>query len=785
MKNVKRVIALLLIMLLCVSGVTDVAPIYAYAQNWETMQRADGNLQTLSQDMSIEGSNSIGNMIASELTSKQEEQRENNGCNIFSAEVDKKCVSVSLETVKDGTLVAAIYEEDGIKMLASGTKTVKAGEEKAEVTIDTDSMPSYFYLRVFLVDSDTLQPLASSYESPNYTKEMQEFLSKTTEDFDKDRVYNMDEDKATNFIVYKENTKVIYQSGETNRLVSAEEGKNQYTFENADETITSLSTGDIFVYDRGENNLLVVKVADIQKDGTTVTITGEDASMEEAFAYVKIEGDADTSEVTVDNSTCEEGVVYNGLVEEKEDTAEKQTQPVPPENGEVTAEAGQVDAIDLVGSVSKGLSYTFLDKKLVGGDTNNIKLSGGIEYKNRTSLKLYLTMDYQYMELKIENAIKVNIAVEGRAKGSISLGTLGFMPVAGVIIEITPKFVVEANAKIEAQGTLKGTAGFSVSSDEGMKNLSSFPNFKSSGIQTEGTIFIGLSLDPRVAIICDEIVKVGFKSKIGAEIKGTMTHWKPKSDSEIHSCNQCIDGDISGKFTVEFETKFLNQDKLKFKLLIAEVTVKVADFYYSFDQQKGGWSTCPYQKYKVDITVKDEEGKSIGSVRIKAPFSVKDVDGQVRDADFLITDSEGNVKGYLASGEIMLQVSKDGYEEVEKKTVVKDGNKKIAIKLTKKPEGIQEPEKTKKPEASEEPKNPTEGNEGTKQKYSSVPRKILSNVGSVTSKEHYHTSNSNHKESYIQSNCYCGQCICRQQETEKSHRWQEYNNYWQKGISRL
>lgn len=361
MRNAKKVITLLLTMVLLVSGVADVVPIHVYAQNMETMQRADGNLQAFSQKMNIEGSNSIGNMIASELTSKQEEQRENNGCNIFSAEVDKKCVTIFLETIKDGTLVAAIYEEDGIKMLASGTTTVKAGEEKAEVTVDTDSMPSYFYLRVFLVDSDTLQPLASSYESPNYTKEMQEFLSKTTEDFDKDRVYNLDKDKTTNFAVYNEDTQVIPQSSTTNQLVSVNDQKEQYVFMNADENITSLHVGDIFVYNLEEDDILIVKIGEIQKNGTTVIITGEDSSLEDVFDYVKIEGDSSTMEAEVDASTCEEGVVYNGLVEE--DTAAMKSWSVPSKDKKVTEDAAQVDAVDIGGSQNLVLSYSFLEKK--------------------------------------------------------------------------------------------------------------------------------------------------------------------------------------------------------------------------------------------------------------------------------------------------------------------------------------------------------------------------------------------------------------------------------------
>lgn len=51
----------------------------------------------------------------------------------------------------------------------------KKGEQAASVTIDISAMPNYYYVKAFLIESDSFKPLCTSYESPNYTREMQEF----------------------------------------------------------------------------------------------------------------------------------------------------------------------------------------------------------------------------------------------------------------------------------------------------------------------------------------------------------------------------------------------------------------------------------------------------------------------------------------------------------------------------------------------------------------------------------------------------------------------------------
>ncbi|MFR8247158.1 MAG: hypothetical protein ACLU9V_04380 [Roseburia sp.] len=61
-------------------------------------------------------------------------------------------------------------------------------------------------MRGYLIETETLRPICTVYESSMYTQEMQEFLAKTTDDFDEEKVLNLDDDDTNNFAVYGDDT---------------------------------------------------------------------------------------------------------------------------------------------------------------------------------------------------------------------------------------------------------------------------------------------------------------------------------------------------------------------------------------------------------------------------------------------------------------------------------------------------------------------------------------------------------------------------------------------------
>lgn len=369
----KQIVAFMLALAMLAGGnlpaVVSAEPLAVSAEAAESTNSGTG----LENDLTVAGNNSFGNLLASEFNQKAEAQQENNGYNIFSVEMDdgKKNAIVNFETLQDATLTVGIFDEKGVQLLASGSRKVSAGE--TDVTIEIEgSVPQYFYLSAFLADSESLRPLCTSYSSSVYTKEMQEFLAKKTTDFDSDRVLNLDDDTANNFAVYADDTKVIEQKNNTNTVKKADDTKNTYVIENANSDITSLQKGEIFAYqyrdESGENGFLIVKVADISVENGTATIHGEEISMDEVFAYIKIDEEAGQDDLKVDDAPLEEGIVYNGT--------EK--------NGKLYGKASSRINLDKTGT--KEMSYSFMDLK---SESGNVKLSGGLNLKLDASVKLY------------------------------------------------------------------------------------------------------------------------------------------------------------------------------------------------------------------------------------------------------------------------------------------------------------------------------------------------------------------------------------------------------------
>ncbi len=634
----KKVISAVLT--LCI--VCSVFSVTAFAES-ESAVGGQGVQTNIGDDMNIRGTNSFGSMVTSELEQESDKQEENNGFNIFSVEVTGKTATAEFETLQDSTLVVAIYDESGVEMLASGKAEVKKEDKTAEVTIDIETMPKYFYLRAFLVDEEVYRPLCSAYESPNYTQEMQEFFAKTTDDFESDKVLNLDSDKANNFAVYDEETKIIEQNGNKNQVASVDDEGQKYVIENADSSITSLKAGDIFSYNYGDDELLIVKVKSISVSGTTATIYGDEVELDEVFDYVKIDENADLSNAEVDPSTCDEGVTYEGMNEESD-----------PEG------LSSVGA-SIEGSMSKSISLKI--KSLV---------EGGIDLKVEAKTKVYVTLQYQYVEFSIDYSVKISVAVKvDIIDAKIRLASIAISPVPGLYIELTPSIVFEGNVKVELSGTLKGSIGIRATGDTGIENISKTPSFKTE-LKVEGTFFVGLSMEPRVGIV-GSIATIGLEAKAGAEIKASLSIYNSDdyklTPSVKHDCKKCVAGTISAKFSLSGDVCFLKMDKLKYKKTFLESKIKLCDFYYSFDFNEFAFTTCPHQKYKVTVTVKDSKGDPVSGATVNNDYT---------------TNDDGVAELYLNAGQYNITASKAGAGDAKKSITIADYSKSITLKLSEK-----------------------------------------------------------------------------------------------------
>ncbi len=634
----KKVISALLV--LCI--VCSVFSVTAFAES-DSAAGEQGVQTNIGEDMNIKGTNSFGSLVTSELEQKADSQEENKGFNIFSVEVTGKTAAAEFEALQDSTLVVAIYDESGVEMLASGKAEVTKEDTTAEVTIDIETMPKYFYLRAFLVDEEVYRPLCNAYESPNYTQEMQEFFAKTTDDFESDKVLNLDSDKTNNFAVYDDETKIIEQNGNKNQVASVDDEGQKYVIENADSSITSLKTGDIFSYNYGDDKLLIVKVKSISVSGTTATIYGDEVELEEVFDYVKMDETGDLSNAEVDPSTCDEGVTYEGI--DDEEASPKNLSPV---------------GADIEGSIGTSISLEFK-----GSIQGKFKL--GVEAKT----KVYVTLQYQYVEFSIKYSAKLSFAIKAKfAEKKFKITTIGISPVPGIYIEFTPSVVVEADVQIELSGTLSGSVGIRATMGSGIEDISKSPSFKSE-LKVKGTVFIGLSMEPRVGVLSD-IVSVGMEAKAGAELEASMSLYDSTDNASPpvkHDCAKCIKGEISIKKSLSADVCFLKMEKLKLKRTFYEKKFKLCDFHYSFDYNEFAFTTCPHQKYRVTVTVKNSKGEAVSGAKVNDQYE---------------TDSNGKTQFYLAGGNYKFTAAKDGVGTAKKTVKIKKNAVSVKMRLASK-----------------------------------------------------------------------------------------------------
>ena len=595
----------------------------------EELRETEKTDTRVTSELMVRGTDSFGSMFAQEFSGVAAEQAENNGCNVFSIDMSGNQASVSFETTQDATLVVAVYDENGNQMLASGKKNVTNTETETTVTINSGTIPQYYLVRGYLIETETLRPICTVYESSMYTQEMQEFLAKTTDDFDEEKVLNLDDDDTNNFAVYGDDTIIIPSETGKNIVVSADDSTNTYVIKNADTDMTSLEEGDIFSYEYADGQFIITKVAAIDINGTTVTITGDDIEMEDVFSYVKIDASDDLANATIDPSTCGDGVTYEGLSEETEDSEYK--------------------AADISGSVKKTMKFR-LDKS--GKDSDgSYSISGGLWMRITCSAKLYLTFSKCYVELKLDYKGSLDITAKGKFTATVPLPSVGYM-FYGIIVELTPSMIYEWEINGAVGADISGTFGIQADNN-GITSLTTMPKCTPK-LKISGSFYWGLSLEPRVKILSNNVASASLTGKAGIKLNAS---WKPeilKQEKTIHSCEKCIEGKINAELTLKAGVKMLS--KISYNINLIGESKKIADFYYSIDHNDYGLTKCPHLSYRLNLVVVDTDGNLLPDTVV----TITDQTGQFEEVKKK-TDMLGKLSVYLPESRYTITPIKDGY----------------------------------------------------------------------------------------------------------------------------
>lgn len=586
-RTVKRILAVLLTAVMLLS----VAPMSVFAKGNVT----DGTAEGVMSDVNLKATNSVGELVTKALEKNGLDAESEYG--VTGLDFNEKTATVTGFAKENCALIVAIYDEDTSRMLASGIGEFSEDEQTASVEISTTQMPEYFVAYAFLLDENG-SALCDKFTSREHTHEFEEFYEKTVDDFDKDKVINLDEDKESNFVVLTEGAETVDAQNGKNKLVSVDDEKGIYVFENIDSDISSLKAGDIFHYEqKNEQDVLVIKVKSVSINGSTATVTSDDTDLTEVFDYVKIEGSTTGENTTVDMSEADEDVEYRRIEEE---------------TGEI-----QTSSFDYNDSKSISSEFTIREKEI----KKDVKLSATLTFAVSASVNVYyqkkvFAKDYLDMSINIEPSVTLSFSLTGKVEKSfVKLGEIGIYVCPGVYIGFTPQFVVEVSGSISISGTIKGSIGYSYNSDEGFKNISSPFGFEPK-VEISVEIFVGLNLKPHVAIIHEKIADASLSAQIGFDILATTDLLEGVTSDAKHDCNVCIDGDISFVIRFSAELKLFNSKKWKYGADLWNTSFKIADFYISVPYGFG-WGVCPHKFYEVKFTVADldyEKAYKISSV---------------------------------------------------------------------------------------------------------------------------------------------------------------------------
>lgn len=671
MRRGKRIVAVFLSVCfainISISGLDiraeEMTGITATATDAENEQQDTTYLNT--DDIELESQDSVGEMLAEDLESVYAEQEENSGYNIFNIDVKDGTATVEYETLENATLVVSAYDEITNQMVASASKSVN--KDETAVNLELGNLSQYYILKGFIVDSETLQPLTKEFKSELYTQGMQEFLQKTTDDFSEDRVLNFDDDKSNNFAVYNQNTMVIEQEATKNQLISADAEKNIYVFENVDTNMLSLQKDDVLSYEKEDGMVLIVKVSTIDVEGTTVTISGQNADTEDVFDYVKIDSEAGMENVTIDNSNLDDGVEYTGMIEDSADVPKTYSENAnDSQTDALVANESEVGASNGEGSNKLSAEFKLENPKNKDDEEISASVSGKVNIELKNSTKLYIAQDRQYVEVKFDYSLGLNISIKMEVDAKIPLGKFSFAPIPGLKIGLTPNVVLKVSGKLSLEGKLKGCIGVRISAQEGITNLTSNPKW-SGNIKFEATLFIGISLKPEIDLINEKVVELSFEGEVGAEIKSTQEVIS-SSKSVRHECKSCLDGEISGKESATFKAKFLNLKGATFARTF-EINQKLTDFYYSFDYDEFAFTECPHKTYAVTVLALDKEKNPIKDAVISC------------NSTKYQTDENGKAKFYIAAGTYTISAAKQGVGSYSKILRVYDESKTIEIQI--------------------------------------------------------------------------------------------------------
>lgn len=483
-----------------------------YAAAMAQQQTGKLSQSTTSDQLSMAATDSLSALLLAGMPDADPDA-ENSGSDaqnyrVIDAGVTGQTATVRYFAAGTADLVVGIYSTDSKQLLASGTIQVEQTEETmAEIPL-TGTLPQYFVLKVFLLDTEEHSALSDTYVSTLFTEEMSDLKEAKASDFDPELVVNLDERDDTNFGVVKADVAVLDNDtvAPDENVITQDADSYVYTVENPTEEFRNLQAGDTFVYHSPEG-LLVARVQDIQEEGGKLVITGdEELDIRDVFDLLKIDSDQDSSEFHYVEGSAESGA--DGSVTSNVTVQESAIVDFSPEALEYTGEgadaihaaADDADADNgFVDDLTEDIGNIFEPKKDNQSKEKTLKVLMDKEYKKKYtddleySVKLhidssvavnanfayYIAWDRVYVAGSAALSIKGVYGVEADLKATVDLGEYNATDVmTGISFGVAASIDVDLNASANVTLLTTATIGASYQLGYGFRNLSSNPYYQ-------------------------------------------------------------------------------------------------------------------------------------------------------------------------------------------------------------------------------------------------------------------------------------------------------------------
>ena len=615
----------------------------------EQSQQAQPTVDT--SDVTMEATDGFGKLLLNSINEQNNVSSDSN--RIIGVSVSGNTAAVEYVTTTNANIVVSVYTDDSAEeMVASGTVYAPAMIENtgsSTVTVDiSGTIPEYYTVKCYLLDTAEHAPLCKEYTDSSHTKVLVDIKNATVDDFESDRVINLDDNNSTNFAVVNPGVTLISSDdvpSNQNLLIENDTDNLNYTIDNATDDIKDLHTGSILTYEYEDGKLLIVRVKDISVNGDTVTIHGDDSlTLEDVFTALKVETDAGSDELMYEAS-ADDSVQYLGTTSA--------------DFSDFDVSLDEENSYELNGNFKVAHEFKILDKSVESPPefssdhlSGKASLSGTVKISASEEFKFYVGGGKTSVGINLEIGAAGTLTADGSAETFVELASFGFSPVAGVYVGFVPRVVYKSSISGTVSFAITCPFGISYTKEDGLQNTSSKPTCKLNA-SIEGSIYIGLDFKPTVKIL-ESVLNISLTTEAGAtgtvKMNITGTELLDKEDSH-HLCKKCFSLSIKGSINLNAELSLLKLPDLTFTLTGVKLETPEKKAYWAPDYHEFGWDDCPHNAYRVSarvITNDDITGSKIESYQDRKWVQI----GEVKEK----CDGYSETILYLTPGSYRLRV---------------------------------------------------------------------------------------------------------------------------------